>query len=89
MHESFKMYSKPQIIIIRPTHIPSKESETQIATALEMLRLAKKLDALSKQLTQQTGSLIEIIENQNESGTFILIEDWKQEKHTTKRKRLA
>lgn len=69
------MYSKPQIIIIRPAHIPSKESETQIATALEMLRLAKKLDALSKQLTKQTGSLIEIIENQNESGTFILIED--------------
>lgn len=40
-----------------------------------MLRLAKELDALSKQLTKQTGSLIEIIENQNESGTFILIED--------------
>lgn len=75
MHESFKMYSKPEIIITRPAHIPSKESETQIATAFEMLQLAKKLDALSKQLTKQTGILIEIIENQDESGTSILIKD--------------
>lgn len=71
------MYSKPEIIITRPAHVLAKKSMSQIATALEMLRLrlAKKLDALSKQLTKQTGSLIEIIENQNESGTFILIED--------------
>lgn len=69
------MYSKPEIIITRPAHVLAKKSVSQIATALEMLRLAKKLDALSKQLTKQTGSLIEIIENQNESGTFILIED--------------
>lgn len=74
-HESFKMYPEPEIIITRPAHIPSKESETQIATAFEMLRLAKKLDALSKQLTKQTGILIKIIENQDESGTSILIKD--------------
>lgn len=67
------MYPKPEIIITRPAHIPSKESETQIATALEMLQLTKKLDELSKQLTKQTGILIEIIENQDESGTSILI----------------
>lgn len=69
------MYPKPEIIITRPAHIPSKESETQIATTLEMLRLAKKLDALSKQLTKQTGIFIKIIENQNESGKSILIKD--------------
>ena len=69
------MYSKPQIIITRPAYAPVKKSVKQIADVLEMLRLAKELDALSKQLTKQTGSLIEIIENQNESGTFILIED--------------
>lgn len=69
------MYPKTEIIITRPAYIPSKESETQIATAFEMLRLAKKLDALSKQLTKQTGILIKIIENQNESGKSILIKD--------------
>lgn len=69
------MYPKPEIIITRPAHIPAKESETQIATAFEMLRLAKELDGLSKRLTKQTGILIKIIENQNESGTSILIKD--------------
>ena len=40
-----------------------------------MLRLAKELDALFKQLTKQTGILIKIIENQNESGKSIFIKD--------------
>lgn len=74
-HESFKMYPEPEIIITRPAHIPVKKPVTQITATLEMLRLAKELDGLSKQLTKQTGILIEIIENQNESGTSILIED--------------
>ncbi len=61
------MYSKPEIIITRPAHVLAKKSVSQIATVLEMLRLAKKLDALSKQLTKQTGILIEIIENQDKT----------------------
>ena len=69
------MYSKPQIIITRPAYAPVKKSVKQIADVLEMLRLAKELDALFKQLTKQTGILIKIIENQNESGKSIFIKD--------------
>lgn len=69
------MYSKPEIIITRPAHIPVKKPVTQITATLEMFRLAKELDGLSKQLTKQTGILIKIIENQNESGKSILIKD--------------